>query len=350
MKTTILVFVLLALVNGSAMAAACNPGDGCTNCADQSERLKCKFDRMNDESKKMLDSIESMPNLTSAQLHGIGKAKERMEREKNRRSKDDFKLLARKRSAKCQLVELLGDGSGNDDGVCDADVEQCAEVIGDGIGDDIQPCDPMKGKKREVCAKICDDEAVLLDENAVDNNAVAELEGLYDTMNGHIDEVNATIPATAAMIRAANTLEVANADACAYQAPYERHTYEAYKKARWAAVGSRTTANVAERFCDQAYWAFFGSFSGSAACAAGEGVVLAMAIWWDTVDLAESSLDAKMLDAAIDCAAEAAASADKTALMIEAVQGELDQVRATNEKILLLLAMPPGQREGYPIH
>jgi hypothetical protein len=347
MKGTILLLTLLALANGTSLAATCSPDNDCSNCADKSERLKCKFDRMTEDSKKVLDNMETLPNLTAAQLHGIGKAKERMDREKNRRSKDDFKLLAKKRSAKCQLVEYSGDG----DGVCDIDNEECAEVIGDGIGDDTQPCSPMKGKKREVCAKICDDEAVLLDEGAIDDNAVGELEGLYDTMSGHIDEVNATIPDAAAMMRSvasAESASVASVDPCAFQPPYERHTYEAYKKARWAAVGSRSVANVAERFCDQAYWAFFGSFSGSAACAAGEGVVLAMSIWWDTVDLAESSLDAQMLDAAIACAAEAASNADKTALLVDEVQVKLNEVRAKNAEILRLLAMPPGQREGYP--
>lgn len=347
MRATIFLLTLLAFASGTAMAANCSPDDQCSNCADQSERLKCKFDRMTDESKKMLDNMETLPNLTAAQLHGVGKAKERMDREKGRRSKEDFKLLAKKRSARCQLVEYTGNG----DGVCDTTSEECAEVIGDGIGDDTQPCEPIKGKKREVCAQICDEEAVLLDESAIDDNAAAELEDLYDTMSGHIDEVNATIPETAAMMKAVTMTGEASVmagNACAFQPPYQRHSYEAYKKARWAAVGAKSVANVAERFCDQAYWAFFGSFSGSAACAAGEGVVLAMNIWWDIVDLAESSLDAQMLDAAIACANEAAADADKTALMIDVVRDELAEVRATNAEILRLMAMPPGQREGYP--
>ena len=350
MRATIYLLTLLAFVSGAAMAAPCSPDDRCLNCADQSERLKCKFDRMTVESKKVLDNMETLPNLTAAQRHGVGKAKERMDREKNRRGKDDFKMLAKKRSARCQLVEYQGDG----DGVCDPTNpanELCMEVIGDGIGDDTQPCDPMKGKKREVCAQICDEEAILLDEGAVDDDAAAELEDLYDTMSGHLDEVNATIPETAAMMNAvamSREPSVMATSACAFQPPYERHTYEAYKKARWAAVGAQSVADVAERFCDQAYWAFLGSFSGSAACAAGEGVVLAMNIWWDVVDLAESSLDAQMLDAAIACAKEAAADADQTALMIDEVQGELAKVRATNAEIMRLLAMPPGQRGGYP--
>lgn len=349
MKPLIVLITALALANGTAVAANCSQDNDCSSCTDQSQRLKCKFDRMTDDSKELLDNMETLPNLTAAQRHGIGKAKERMDREKNRRSKDDFTLLAKKRSATCQLIEY----SGNGDGVCDTDNEECAEVIGDGIGDDTQPCSPMKGKKREVCAKICDDEAVLLDEKAIDDNAVGEIESLYDTLSGHIDEVNATIPEAAAMMRYMATPEaasVAGADPCAFQPPYERHSYEAYKKARWAAVGARSAANVAERFCDQAYWAFFGSFSGSSACAAGEGVVLAMNIWWDTVDLAESSLDALMLDAAIACAAEAASNADKTALLVDEVQTRLNEVRARNSEILRLLAMPPGQREGYPAH
>ena len=51
---------------------------------DKSEKLKCKFDRMTNSGKTMMESMEAFPDLlTPAQSHGMGKAKERMDREKN---------------------------------------------------------------------------------------------------------------------------------------------------------------------------------------------------------------------------------------------------------------------------
>jgi hypothetical protein len=299
---------------------------------------------MADEGKKMLESMEGVPGLfTPAQLHGIGKAKERMDREKGRRNPDDFKLLTKKKSSKCQLVEHTGNG----DGVCDPKTEDCAEVLGDGIGNDDGICSPMNGKKREVCAQICDEEAVLQDESAMDDNSVAEMEGVYDTLTGHVEEVNETVPETAALVQALSSLTVD--DPCVLQTDLQRHSYESYKKARWAAVGARAAVNVAERFCDQA-WGFFLTFSGSAVCAATEGVVLAMNTWWDTVYLVEASLDAMTLDATIACASQAASAANQTGAMVESVQTTLGDVRAQNAEILRLIKIPPGQREEYPAH
>lgn len=347
-RITLSIFVAaLALSSGPAWAANCSVDTQCQHCGAQINRLKCKFDRMTIENKKMLDNMETLPDLTSAQRHGIGKAKDRMDREKNRRDKDSFKLLTKKRTAQCQLIEYTGNG----DGACDPATEQCMEVLDDGIGDDIQPCSPMKGKKREVCAKICDDEAVTRDATALDDNTAAELEDLYDTLTAHVEEANETIPETAALARSVSenrAISVESDDPCSYQPANERHTYEAYKKARWASVGAHAAADVAERFCDVTISTFFVGFSGSATCAAVEGVTLAMDIWWDTVELVESSLDAANLDAMIACASSAASAADQTSLMIDSVQDMLDEVDARNAQIFRLLIQPPGLREGYP--
>ncbi len=340
---TLYFLLVFAFTTGKTWAADCSPDNKCMGCTDKSERIKCKFDRMADEGKKMLEALEGVPDLfTPAQLHGIGKAKERMEREKGRLKPDDFKNLTKKRSANCQLVEYSGDG----DGVCDPKTEQCAEVIGDGIGDDNGICDPMKGKKREVCVQICDEEAILVDESAMDDNSVAELEGMYDTLTGHAEEVAETIPETAALLHALS--EVTTEDPCELQTALQRYTHDAYKKARWAAVGSRAATDVAERFCDQAIWAFFGSFSGSAVCAATEGVALAMNTWWGVINTNEATLDALTLDATIACASQAASGANQTGTLIQNVQTALDNALAQSAEILRLIRTPPGQREDYP--
>ena len=335
--------LVLAFTSGTTWAAPCIPDNNCVNCSDKSEKLKCKFDRMTNSGKTMMESMEAFPDLlTPAQSHGMGKAKERMDREKGRVKSDDFKIMAKKRSAKCQLVEFSGDG----DGVCDPKTEECAEVLGDSIGDDDGICSPMKGKKREACVQICDEEAILVDESAMDENSAAEMEGMYDTLTAHVEEVNETIPETAALIRMLSNNVTAD-DPCVLQTTLQRHSYETYKKARWAAVGSRAAADFAERFCDQVAGGLF-AFSVGAACVAAESVVLAMTTWWEVVNNIEATLDAKTLDATIACAAQAASGIDQTGAMIQSVQTTLDDVRDQNAEILRLIKIPPGQREEYP--
>ncbi len=326
-----------------AWAQPCDPNNNCVNCGDQSERLKCKFDRVANKGKRTMELLEGVPGLlTPAQAHGMTIAKERMDREKVRTKPEDFKLLAKKKSANCQLLEA----SGNGDGVCDPNTELCAEVLKDGIGNDDGICSPLHGTKREVCVQICDEEAVLLDDSALDDNAVAELEGMYDTLAGHLEEVNETVPETAALMQTLATVTLD--DPCVLQTTLKRNTYDTYKKAKWAAMGSRAAADVAERFCDQNYGGFWFSFTVGAACVVAEAAVLGLNVWWDTVDVVEAELDAIGLDATIACARQSARETNNTGEMIQGVRQTLSDVRSQNQEILGLVKMPPGQRTEYP--
>lgn len=344
---TLCFLIVFVITTREILAAQCSPDNNCTNCIDTSEKLKCKFDRMAIEGKKTMELLEGVPGLLSpAQTHGIGKAKERMDRERGRLKPDDFKILSKKRSVNCQLVESSEVGAiHNDDGICDPKNEDCAEVIGDGIGDDDGICSPMNGRKREVCVQICDEEAILVDESAMDENSAAELEGMYDTLTQHIEEVGETIPETTALIQ--RLAYISNSDPCVLQTTLQRHSYDTYQKARWAAVGSRTAADVAERFCDQVTGGFF-AFSVGAACVAGESIAMAMNVWWETINNIESELDALTLDATIACAAQAASEGKQTGAMIQTVQATLNDVRTNNAEILRLIKIPPGQRDDYP--
>jgi hypothetical protein len=327
---------------GSAWAAPCSPENNCGGCGDTAERLKCKFDRMASKGKETMELLDGIPGaLTPAQSQGIGKAKERLDRERGRLKPEDFRVLTKKRSKKCQLVEYSGDG----DGVCDPKTEQCAEILDDSIGNDDGVCDPMNGKKREACVQICDEEAILVDASAIDDDSAVELEGMYDTLTGHAEEVGETIPETAFLIRSLSN--VTTDDPCVLQTTMQRHSFDTYTKARWAAVGSRAATDVAERFCDIVAGGLF-AFSAGAACVAGESIALAMNTWWEVINDIEAELDALTLDATITCAAQAADGAEQSGIMIESVQNTLTDVRTQNAEILRLIKIPPGQREEYP--
>ena len=336
-----LLIALFALSVTPAMAL-CRPENNCRDCPDQSERLKCKFDSMAEEGKKTMQLLQDVPGLlTPAQSSGMTKARERLDREKNRLKPEDFKMMAKKKSANCQLVEA----SGNGDGICDPKAgETCVEVVGDGIGDDDGICWPMTGKKREVCAQICDQEAIVLDEEAMDDDAVAELEGMYDTITGHSKEANEAIPETVQLM---HTLRAVGDDPCALQTSQVRNLYDTYKKAKWAATGTRAAADVAERFCDQT-WGFWFSFTVGAACIGAETAILGLNSWWDAVDIVEAELDALTLDATLECARTTTEITGQTGSLITEVQGVLTGVSANNNDILRLIQTPPGQRENYP--
>jgi hypothetical protein len=140
---------------------------------------------------------------------------------------------------------------------------------------------------------------------------------------------------------------VTTGDPCLLQTTLQRHSYDTYKKARWAAVGSRAAADFAERFCDQVAGGLF-AFSVGAACVAAESVVLAMTTWWEVVNDVEVKLDAMTLDATIACAAQAASGVAQSGAMIQSVQTTVDDVREQNSEILRLIKIPPGHREEYP--
>ena len=200
--STVTLFSLFPLHAGCARAQ-CTPGDDCTACPTKGEKMKCKFDTLLGEGEQTITILQDpvfADVLPPAQKANLEKSKENLGRGRNRLQAADVHLMAKKKETSCQLVEIDGDGLGDDDGVCDPKTEHCAEVPGDGIGDDDGICWPLKGKKREVCVEICDREAVLQDEANVDDELAAQFEGIYDTAIGQTRELNEQLPQAAALL------------------------------------------------------------------------------------------------------------------------------------------------------
>lgn len=326
-------------------AAQCNPESGCDGCTSKAERMECKFAALVAEGDKMVDQLQQSPDITETQRAGLEKAKDRLTREKGRVKADDFHIMAKKQGTNCQLVE----NTGNDDGVCDyKNGETCVEVIGDGIGDDDGICTPMKGKNREVCAQICDEEAILQEESNVDESLAAVIESTYDGMTSHLEELNETSPVTARSVNA-RTLTAAATDPCSMNPQPDRTSYEDYKKARWAVMGSRSGADVMERFCDQTFTSLFLTWTLGAACVAAETAVTAVNTWWSIYDVEESLLDSEVLDATLACAEKAMIESGKTSDQIQVVKNRVAAVKANQAILLELLSTPPGKRPDYPL-
>ena len=339
------VSAILLIAQGIPLyAAQCDPASGCDGCSSKAERMKCKFDRFAIEGDMVIEKLNDSSAVTDAQREGLKKAKDRYTREKGRTKSEDFHIMAKKRDVNCQLVEKTGDG----DGVCDyKNGETCQEVLDDGIGNDDGICDPMNGKNREICAQICDEEAILQDENNVDESLSEEIEITYDGMTKHLEEVNQTTPAafSSGPTPMMGTLAT---DPCAFYPQAERTSYVDFKKARWAAMGSRAGADVLERFCDQTFTSLFLTWTLGAACVAAETGVTVVNTWWAVVDNNESDLDRKAIDATLECAGQAMTESGKTGDQILVVQDKVNDLMANQAIIMQLLNVPPGKRPVYP--
>jgi hypothetical protein len=328
--------------------AQCDPAVGCSGCATKGERLECKFDSLMDEGKKTIDELQKPPYdtlLPPAQLEGLAKTRENLDRGKSRLQSEDFHLLAKKKETTCQLVESSEPGADhNDDGVCDPNPpakEDCAEVIGDGIGDDDGICSPLKGKKREVCVQICDEEAVLQDESNVDDEKAAELEGIYDNLVEHSKEVNDGLPQAGALILATSATSDPN-DPCAIDAQgLSRTTALLRSLARGAAVGARGGADISERLCDQVVF----GFNCAACCAPGEAIAGGLQAASTSIEMIEETINSATIDAALTCVAAMKQTAGDNNAMLLQIQAGLGQAQFEQAEIIHLLKTPLGQRK-----
>ncbi len=313
----------------------------CNSLTDRGERLKCKFDALADAGKKTIDYLQQPPfsNLaTPSQMTGLTKYKEQLDRAKSRLRASDFRSMTKKRDSRCQLVEKEGNG----DGVCEPEKgEVCAEALGDGVGDEDGICSPMHGRKREVCAQICDEEAIASDATNEDASLSSEVEGLYDDMNDHAEEMNNALPEVAALVTAQQT-QPEEGEACPVNAEgLTRVNFVIYVLARTAAVTSRGGADIAERACDQQVM-----FNCAACCAPAEIVAGAFEAAWTAIEITENTINSATIDATLSCVASLKASADSNAQLLEKIQTSLNELEAAQNETLRLLALPQGQRSG----
>jgi hypothetical protein len=344
-SSVLLLFLTFALWGLPQDARAqCDSELGCSGCATKGEKLKCKFDSMMEEGMKTIDELQKPPYdtlLPPAQVEGLARTRENLDRGKSRLQSDDFHLLAKKRETACQLVESSAAGaSHNGDGVCDSKHEDCAEVIGDSIGDDDGICWPLKGKKREVCVQICDEEAALQDESNVDDEKATELEAIYDNLVEHSKEVNEELPQAAAMILRTQATSDPT-DPCQIDAQgLSRSSAVLRSVARGAAVGARGGADISERLCDQVAF----GFNCAGCCAPGEAIAGALQAASTAIELIEETINSASIDTALTCVAAMKQTAGDNNAMLMQIQSNLVQAQAEQAEIIRLLKTPLGQR------
>ena len=86
----------------------------------------------------------------------------------------------------------------------------------------------------------------------------------------------------------------------------------------------------------------------SAACVAAETAVTGVNHWFEIIDMKESRLDIKSIDATLECASQAMSTSQETAAQITVVQDKVNDLKANQAVILNLLSTPPGHRSEFP--
>jgi len=186
-------FIALAALGFSTVGAyaasgqpACNPDQE----RDTGRRIKCRMEKLNDRFGALVDTAmqDDTGMFSPAQKQQLAHLKARSASETGRMQPPDFKQLGQNRRPECFVQEILGDVEpgddgvggdangrcdgneeckGNEDGVCDDDELAdggCAEVLDDGIGDDDGICEMQRGgpnKFDEACIEICDVDMIL---------------------------------------------------------------------------------------------------------------------------------------------------------------------------------------------
>jgi hypothetical protein len=319
----------------------CDPNIDCTSCSTKGERMKCKFDALSNEGSTLLEKLNGPPFAgvqTPASLDGLQRSKDRLEKEKGRLQADDFRLLTKKKETSCQILEAV-----YEDGVCGPG-EDCAEVIGDGIGNDDGICKPKNGKKREVCVQICDDEASLQDETNIDDDLSIELEGIFDEMRGHTKEMNDSLQEVSTLMTRLEVSEDPD-DPCPLDTGgLSRTSSLLYLAARTAAVSSRGGADIAERLCDQQV-----IMNCAACCAPGEVIAGALEAAWTAIEITESTINSSTIDTALSCVAKLKRSASDNTAQLVKIENDLKIMEQSQIMMIDLLNTPQGQRTNFPI-
>lgn len=298
---------------------------------DSGERIKCKFGNVIEQQRGTADMIQQMGMLPGNQVDALMKQVERAGKAQGRTGAMSFKQLTKKSEVDCQVQEVIGDGKGDDDGICTSG-EDCAEVIGDQIGNDDGICKPQNGAKREMCVQICDSAAVNdnpgnFDDDPASNSADAEIEETLDDLTDQYEEINSML-ANQPLDVGVESVALAATGACA-NVHRARPNANTVAFIVGAAEGARVAADIAERFCDQSV---FGANT-SAVCAviegiAGAGRIVAVALQFEDGDITSNTIDSTYA-----CLQE---TSDATAAAVDAVGDVSDDISAVDLRVAIV--------------
>jgi hypothetical protein len=349
--TKFVIIAWLAVVSSTANAA---PQMNICNDLDSGERLKCKFNNILIQQESTVGMLGDNNSIPASQRQAMKNQLDRSKRAQGRSDATDFKQLTKKSKSECQIAEIIGDGIGDDDGVCKAGNEACVEVSGDGIGDDDGVC-RVKGKpsEREICAQICDAEAVNSNPDNFDDDPTVDslgrdLEEQLDESATQFEELNNTLASEMAAQDAFRSF-VASGDECA--AIFEaRPSFEASVLASQLAVTLRGVAGQAAPVCQFD----ISGFNGAIACVVTETIAAISEVVANGISLLDEEIDSDTIDATYKCLGDLNASVgeaneelSKVTEMLSSLESQLNILQEQTAETNRLLLEPQGQRDGF---
>jgi hypothetical protein len=305
--------------------------------------------------------------FTKEQKNQLRNNRGRSASETARTPPEDFKQTVKKRKVNCRIQEILGDVAtqkdlngngecdadeeciGNEDGTCDKDEQGkggCAEVLNDGIGDDDGICED-KGKYAEACIQLCGTDALMAagDETNVDQGRAAEMEQALVDATGIVDEsqaaVTSFIQARAGSAAAATSCDQGTMEPCPYLecllGQSRSSSADTIEQLATASVSLQAITDLCRDVSDQSIPIPLvgGSLDVYIVC-------LPLGLAANTVTTISSLIEV------VDDS-ETDERLDATALCAKDMGSTIDDVKKLVDATLLLLQQPRGTRAGFPV-
>jgi hypothetical protein len=354
--------VALLLLSTSATPAA--PVPAACDQEDSGERIKCKTQNVLQQQEASVDMMRKFPGMSDAQMQRLDKQVGRAHNSEGRTAGREFKDLTKKRADKCRIVPV---DSNDADGACTGN-EACKEAIGDGIGDDDGVC-KIHGKpsEREVCEEVCDQDAITdprsFDDDPEEAGSLgADVEqGLDDAtaeyveFNGNLEQENLRLSS----LRAPAGIPTADAESDACSAALQSRANETLVFA--AITASTTLETIANQFNAVCQLDAAG-FNSAPVCIVFETLAGIAKLITNGFVFEDGNVSSTHIDQTFQCvqsldAANEAVQGDlelvKSDLAtvkseLSVVQGKLNELQQSLAATLELLRTPQGQREGFP--
>ena len=326
------------------------------------ERVKCKLQNALDQAEDTTAMVMMMEDVPENHKHALMQETIRARRAEGRTGKDDFKHMMKKKHAGCQVVEqdepgTAGATDGDNDGICTGS-EICAEAQGDGIGNDDAQCDPRNGKNREICAEICDEEGIAIEEN-LDAAAGQELEDDLDRATDHFMELNHRLEEDM-VVQARVRQLMENDDPCAavMVGGLSRPPNVEDRKPNallGAALVVRDVQKLQADIADKACSVDGVGFNVKVVCAVFEGI-RAIAIVVATVqEIKRDKVTSATLDMSFECikkldreVGESTAALDAIKERVATLEQQVAEADHELMEVMRLVTTPPGRRPEYP--
>jgi len=290
--------------------------------------------------------MENPDMFTPAQKEHMLKSRGRANRGRERvHLAGGLKRMGRKAKLECVVNEILGDGIGNDDGICEKG-EMCEEQLGDGIGDEDGLTEWKFCGKKELCVENCDEDAVDEVPDNYDTGAVEDVEESMDDVTNILDDASFMLQAHAQQMAVMTEIRTAADpnDKCALL-PVARRRSRSYEELQ-AIIASANATEMARSICDSGCNQDFFGNNCSAVCTVLAGASGVVRIIAEAAELQDDTVTAEQVDAACECLNQ---MGDEISGLKEQLGDLSDMVEERFNEVVELLNTPQGQRPEFPV-